>query len=117
MPTLETLVGLVAALCTTASYLPQVVKAWRTRSTGDLSLKMMLLLFAGLSLWVLYGFLQGDAVIILANVVSLALLANLIVFKAKELAAARRPDRAGGAQDGVHAHGRGGGMAEAERTA
>ncbi len=90
MLTLETLIGLAAAFCTTVSYFPQVIKAWRTRSTGDLSLKMMLLLFAGLSLWVLYGVRKGDAVIILANVVSLLLLANLIFVKAKEMAGERR---------------------------
>lgn len=85
----ETLLGLVAAFCTTVSYLPQVVKAWRTGSTADLSMQMMLLLFSGLSLWVVYGFMKGDYVIVCANTVSLLLLANLIFLRGREWLAHR----------------------------
>lgn len=51
MPYLETLIGAAAAFCTTVSYVPQLRKCWTTGETGDLSLKM-LLLAAGLSLWI-----------------------------------------------------------------
>jgi MtN3 and saliva related transmembrane protein len=71
MLTLETVVGFVAAFCTTVSYVPQVRKCWRTGSTGDLSLKMILLLAAGISLWLVYGIMKGDLVIMLANGASL----------------------------------------------
>ena len=81
---LETFIGGFAAFCTTVSYIPQVKKAWATHETGDLSLKMLLILSAGLSLWIVYGFLKGDWVIILANGVSLAMLANLVWFKMHE---------------------------------
>jgi MtN3 and saliva related transmembrane protein len=81
---LETFIGGFAAFCTTVSYIPQVKKAWATHETGDLSLKMLLILSAGLALWILYGFLKGDWVIILANGVSLAMLANLVWFKMHE---------------------------------
>jgi MtN3 and saliva related transmembrane protein len=84
----ETLVGFLAASCTALANLPQVIKAWKTHSTGDLSLKMILLLGAGLALWVVYGMMRGDMVIILANLLSLALVANLLVFKLKELRSA-----------------------------
>jgi MtN3 and saliva related transmembrane protein len=84
MPALETTIGLVAALCTTASYGPQLLKAWRTGSTGDLSIKMLATLFAGLSLWVLYGFLKGDLVLVLANLASLAMLAAIGLIKLRE---------------------------------
>jgi MtN3 and saliva related transmembrane protein len=85
MFTMETLIGFVAAFCTTVSYVPQVRKCWKTHSTGDLSLKMILLLATGISLWVVYGVMKSDMVIIAANVVSLLFLANLIFFKVKEL--------------------------------
>jgi MtN3 and saliva related transmembrane protein len=84
MLTLETLVGFVAAFCTTISYIPQVWKCWQTGSSGDLSLKMLLTLATGIGLWVLYGVLKGDLVIILANSVSLLFLGTLVVFKLKE---------------------------------
>ena len=94
MLTLETLVGFAAAVCTTVSYIPQVKKCWQTGSTGDLSLKMLLILATGIGLWVAYGILKGDAVIVVANSVSLLLLGNLVVFKVKELAGGRRHEPA-----------------------
>jgi MtN3 and saliva related transmembrane protein len=79
-----TLIGLMAALCTTASYIPQLKKCWETGSAGDLSLKMFSILAAGIALWVVYGVLQGDAVNILANSVSLVLLAGILYFRLRE---------------------------------
>jgi MtN3 and saliva related transmembrane protein len=80
----ETIIGGFAAFCTTVSYIPQVLKAWRTRETGDLSLKMLLILGTGLALWVVYGFLRGDWVIVVANAISVSMLANLVWFKLRE---------------------------------
>ena len=81
MPWLETAIGSAAALCTTASYLPQLSKAWSTGQTGDLSLKMLLLLASGLSLWTLYGVVRADPVIIAANTTSLILLFGILYVK------------------------------------
>ncbi len=76
-----TLIGLMAAALTTAANAPQVWKTWRTREAADISLRMTLLLTAGLALWVAYGFMQGDVVIILANAIAVALAATLTVLK------------------------------------
>jgi MtN3 and saliva related transmembrane protein len=81
---LTTLIGLVAAFCTTVSYYPQLKKCWETGSAGDLSLKMFLTLAAGVALWAVYGFLKSDVVIIIANVGSLALLLGILYFKLRE---------------------------------
>jgi len=81
MSTFATVIGLAAAVCTTAANVPQLKKAWTTGQTDDISLKMLLLLACGLALWVVYGVLQEDIVIILANGVSLALLAGLLYLK------------------------------------
>jgi MtN3 and saliva related transmembrane protein len=78
---LTTVIGLAAALCTTAANLPQVKKAWTTGETDDISLKTLLLFGAGLTLWVAYGLLKGDIIITLANGVSLALIAILLYLK------------------------------------
>ena len=91
MFSIETLIGFVAAFCTTLSYVPQVRKCWRTHSTGDLSLKMILLLAAGISLWVVYGLIKGDMVIIAANSVSLLFIANLVFFKVREMRGGEAP--------------------------
>lgn len=76
-----TLIGLLAAALTTSANLPQVLKAWRTRETSDLSLKMTVILAAGLGFWVAYGVLQGDAVIVIANAVAMLLALALTVLK------------------------------------
>ena len=81
MSTFATVVGLAAAVCTTGANLPQLKKAWTTGQTDDISLKTLLLFACGLGLWVVYGVLQKDIIIILANGVSLALLAGLLYLK------------------------------------
>ncbi len=83
-------IGLVAAAMTTFAYLPQVLKAWVTRSTGDLSLFMVLLLSTGVLIWAVYGWLREDFVIVLANVVSFIFLANLLILKVVEIVSRRR---------------------------
>ena len=82
---LVTVIGLVAAFCTPVSYVPQIRKIWATGETHDISLKMFLILSTGIALWILYGVLQGDAVIILANSVSLAFLCAILFFKIRNV--------------------------------
>lgn len=85
MFSMTTMIGLLAAFCTTVSYVPQVRKIWQTHRTEDLSLHTFSLLAAGIALWVVYGVLQQDPVIILANSVTLLLLANILYFKLREV--------------------------------
>jgi MtN3 and saliva related transmembrane protein len=87
--TLVTVIGLIAAFCTTISYVPQIKKIWDTGETHDISLKMFLILAAGIALWIVYGVMQGDAVIILANSVSLAFLGAILFFKLRNVARGR----------------------------
>jgi MtN3 and saliva related transmembrane protein len=75
------LVGLLAALCTTSSFVPQAIRAWRTRQTSDVSMWMLILLLVGVSLWLTYGLLIRDLPLIVANI--LTLLVTLCVFVAK----------------------------------
>jgi MtN3 and saliva related transmembrane protein len=86
---LVTVIGLVAAFCTTVSYIPQIRKIWTSGETHDISLKMFLILTTGIALWVVYGVLQGDAVIILANSVSLAFLCTILFFKIRNVVRGR----------------------------
>jgi MtN3 and saliva related transmembrane protein len=80
-----TVIGLVAAFCTTVSYIPQIRKIWATGETHDISLRMFLILAAGIALWVVYGVLKADVVIILANSVSLAFLGAILFFKLRNV--------------------------------
>jgi len=73
-----TVLGLAAGTLTTLSFAPQAVRAWRTRSTDDLSLVMLVVLLAGLLLWLAYGVVKGDLAIIAANGTT-AILVGLII--------------------------------------
>jgi MtN3 and saliva related transmembrane protein len=77
-------IGLVAAALTSLSYLPQVKKAFPRGATKDLSFKTLAVLATGLALWVVYGFLKGDSVIVIANVVGLSLVGVLMTFKLRD---------------------------------
>ena len=81
MSTIATVIGLTAAVCTTAANLPQLKKAWVTGQTDDLSLKTLLLFGSGLVLWIIYGVLQRDVVIMLANGISLLILSAILYLK------------------------------------
>jgi len=76
-----TALGLAAAFCTTAAYAPQALKAWRSRSTADISLSMFLLMVTGIVLWLAYGVLIGDVPLIVANGVTLCLAGAILVLK------------------------------------
>jgi MtN3 and saliva related transmembrane protein len=78
-------IGVFAAVLTSLSYIPQVRKAWPRGSTKDLSLHMLLVLTAGLLLWVGYGLLKGDWVIVVANSVGATLSGSVLGFKIRDL--------------------------------
>jgi uncharacterized protein with PQ loop repeat len=59
----------------------QVVKTWRTRSAKDFSLLTLLLLEAGVSLWIFYGVWRDAPAIWLANGVTLALVGFILTVK------------------------------------
>jgi MtN3 and saliva related transmembrane protein len=77
-------IGLLAAALTSLSYMPQVKKAFPRGATKDLSVKTLAVLATGLGLWVVYGFLKGDSVIVTANIVGLSLAGVLLVLKARD---------------------------------
>jgi len=78
---LATVIGTVAGTLTTAAYLPQVVKVWRSRSVGDISLQMYILVVTGASFWVVYGLMLMQWPVIIANAVSLLFTATILALK------------------------------------
>jgi MtN3 and saliva related transmembrane protein len=75
------LIGLGAAFCTTVAFLPQVLRAWQTRSTKDLSLAMFLVFTTGIFLWLVYGLMLSDVPLIAANGTTLVLSGSILYFK------------------------------------
>ena len=78
-----TALGLVAGGLTTASFVPQVRKIWKTKSAEDVSLLMFAAFCVGVSLWLVYGYLKGEIAIIVTNAVTLVLGATIVWMKLK----------------------------------
>lgn len=76
-----TLIGLAAGFCTTAAFLPQAIKTWKTKSAKDLSLGMYSIFCTGVVLWLTYGILVGDIPIIITNAATMALAFSILYFK------------------------------------
>ncbi|OGW93817.1 MAG: hypothetical protein A3K16_04715 [Omnitrophica bacterium RIFCSPLOWO2_01_FULL_45_24] len=68
-----TLIGMLAAACTTFAFFPQVYKIYKTRSTRDLSLPMYAIFSTGSFLWLIYGISVKSLPVISANSVTLIL--------------------------------------------
>ena len=84
MSSLLELTGLIAAGLTTFAFLPQVVQTWRSRSTEGLNLPMLAVLASGIVLWTIYGFGTGQLPVILANTITLCLVAILLGMKLRD---------------------------------
>lgn len=74
-------IGYLAALFTTASFVPQALHIWRTRDTSAISLAMYAVFSTGVALWLAYGVLLESWPVLLANVVTLVLALSILVMK------------------------------------
>lgn len=77
------LIGMSAAILTTVSFLPQAIKAIKTKDTKGISLSMYCIFFMGVTLWLIYGVLINDLPIILANGVTFILAGSILILKLK----------------------------------
>jgi MtN3 and saliva related transmembrane protein len=80
------IVGLIAGALSCTTFLPQVIKTWKSKSTKDVSLNMFLIATAGTSLWLLYGILIHSISIIGTNIVVLffSLTMLFLIFRNRE---------------------------------
>lgn len=81
MDSFHEMIGYAAALCTTGCLLPQVARAWRTRSTEDISRRMFMVMALGNALWLTYGIMGGSPSIIAANATAFCLAALILFLK------------------------------------
>jgi MtN3 and saliva related transmembrane protein len=80
-PSAVTILGLVAGTLTTLSFLPQLLKAWKSRSTHDISIGMFSLLAVGITLWIIYGVVTSDLPVVVANSVTLVFVGLILALK------------------------------------
>jgi MtN3 and saliva related transmembrane protein len=76
-----TALGIVAGLCTSSSFVPQVVKAWREADTEAISMRMYLVGVAAYALWVVHGLMIWSVPIILFNVLNLVFAGIILALK------------------------------------
>jgi MtN3 and saliva related transmembrane protein len=73
--------GYLAATLTTASFVPQALMTVRTRNVSGISLGMYSAFTLGVALWLVYGWRLGEWPIVVANALTLALAATILVTK------------------------------------
>lgn len=77
------ILGYVAGLITAFTFLPQVIKTWQTKSAKDVSLAMFLIALTNQILWLAFGLLRNDPVIIITNALMLLMTSLMIALKLK----------------------------------
>jgi MtN3 and saliva related transmembrane protein len=91
---LPTIIGTLAGICSTASFIPQVWKAWRENDTQAISKRMYVVTVTAFTLWIIYGVVISSLPIIVFNSLSLVLSAAILVLKlrgGRQSAELRRP--------------------------
>jgi MtN3 and saliva related transmembrane protein len=74
-------IGVLAAICSMTSFVPQVIKIWRERDASSVSLRMYVVTVIGFVLWTVYGILLKSWPLIGSNLISLGLSAAILVLK------------------------------------
>jgi MtN3 and saliva related transmembrane protein len=72
-------VGIIAGALSCTTFLPQVIKTWKSKSTKDVSLTMFVIASIGTALWLLYGILINSISIIGTNIVVLIFSLTMLV--------------------------------------
>ncbi|MBD2343876.1 SemiSWEET family sugar transporter [Anabaena subtropica] len=72
-----TVLGFAAALLTTFSFLPQMLKTWQSKSAKDVSFVMLIFFNTGILLWLIYGIILQQLPVIFANATTLVF--NMII--------------------------------------
>jgi MtN3 and saliva related transmembrane protein len=73
--------GLVATCFTTSSFIPQVIRTWKTKDVSGISLSTYVIITIGLALWLVYGINKQDLPLIVANSVMVVLTLAISIMK------------------------------------
>ncbi|HZV98724.1 MAG TPA: SemiSWEET transporter [Methylophilaceae bacterium] len=83
------LVGYSAAFMTTAAFVPQAWKSWRTRNLAGISLPMYAMFTTGVALWLLYGIYIESLPVITANAITFVLALVVLLLKIQQMRQAK----------------------------
>ena len=73
--------GTAAAVLSTAAFIPQVLKTWKTKKAEDVSYVLLIAFCSGCFCWVIYGYLIQAYAVLIANTITLSL--NLVILGLK----------------------------------
>ena len=73
--------GYIAAVLTTAAFLPQLIKTIKTKKADDVSLVTLIMFIIGVLCWIIYGYKISSIPILIANLITLIL--NLLILISK----------------------------------
>ena len=73
--------GYIAAILTTAAFLPQLIKTLKTKKAEDVSLVTLIMFICGVVSWIIYGYKISSLPILIANIITLIL--NLFILISK----------------------------------
>ena len=73
--------GYIAAILTTAAFLPQLIKTLKTKKADDVSLITLIMFIIGVLCWIIYGYKISSIPILLANLITFIL--NLLILISK----------------------------------
>jgi MtN3 and saliva related transmembrane protein len=90
-------IGTAAGICSTSSFVPQVVKAWREGDTAAISKRMYVITVTAFSLWIVYGAMIASLPIVVFNVASLILSTTILILKVRRRSPVVASRRSGGA--------------------
>lgn len=78
---LREILAIIATILVTVSYVPQIVKGYRTKSLRDVSMWFLCIICLGVAVWIAYGFVARDWTFVIANAFIILLSGSLIVMK------------------------------------
>jgi MtN3 and saliva related transmembrane protein len=77
------LIGAIAGTLTTISFVPQVMRVFKTKQTRDISMTMMLLFSLGVAMWVAFGYLVDSMPVVWTNAMTLVLALTIVAAKVR----------------------------------
>lgn len=77
------LIGYIAGALIIVSFVPQIIKSYKTKSVKDLSLMMLALMISATLLWIVYGFMTGSKPVVAVNIVYLFVVSFQFYLKTK----------------------------------
>src|SRR3712207_63592 len=80
-----TALGILAGLCTSFSFVPQVIKAWREGDTEALSKRMYVASLAAYGLWIVHGLMIASTPVVLFNTLNLIFAGTVLGLKLRSL--------------------------------